>query len=282
MRWGANQILPKSGARDQGAGIRKRKLPNMPRRPRVRIGCAGWSIASQHAALFGPGDSALERYATRFDATEINSSFYRPHQRQTYARWAQSVPSGFRFSVKLPKSISHESRLQRCGTLLDQFMDGIDGLGRKLGGILVQLPPSLMFDARVAAMFFAMMRRRTRTAIACEPRHVTWFSKSADSIMERYAINRVAADPATPCAEAATPGSHGTWRYWRWHGSPRIYYSDYDDASLQKLAERVVAQTPKTGACWVIFDNTAHGFATTNAAQLQALLGQAAPPRRNV
>lgn len=249
--------------------------------PRFRVGCAGWSIASKHAELFGPGDSALARYATRFNATEINSSFYRPHQRQTYARWAKSVPTGFRFAVKLPKSISHESRLQHCGALLDGFMAEIDGLGRKLGGILVQLPPSLVFDARAAATFFAMLRRRTETAIACEPRHVSWFSAAADSIMERYAINRVAADPATPCAEAAIPGSNGTWRYWRWHGSPRIYYSDYDDASLQQLAKRVIDQRPKNGATWVIFDNTAHGFATTNAARLQELLGQPAPPRRN-
>ena len=70
----------------------------------VGIGCAGWSIPGRHAALFGAGDSALARYATRFDVVEVNSSFYRPHQHATWRRWAAAVPRGFRFSVKLPQA----------------------------------------------------------------------------------------------------------------------------------------------------------------------------------
>ncbi|WP_155518861.1 DUF72 domain-containing protein, partial [Xanthomonas euvesicatoria] len=82
----------------------------MPARPsgaiaRVRCGCAGWSIPAADRAQFGEGASVLQRYATRFDAVEINSSFYRPHRASTYARWADSVPEDFRFSVKLPRSI---------------------------------------------------------------------------------------------------------------------------------------------------------------------------------
>jgi uncharacterized protein YecE (DUF72 family) len=245
---------------------------------RARIGCAGWSIAAQHANLFGQGASMLERYATRFDATEINSSFYRPHQAKTYARWAQSVPPGFRFSVKLPKSISHELRLQRCAEPLDRFVGEIDGLGRKLAGILVQLPPSMAFDARVVSTFFAMLRRRTEAAIACEPRHASWFGADAASIFERHAINRVAADPAL-CAEAARPGNHGAWRYWRWHGSPRIYYSDYSAAALAELATQVDREARPRARPWVIFDNTAHGYAAVNAASLQDLLTPPAPAK---
>ena len=65
----------------------------------IRIGCAGWSVLSRHRALFGTEGSHLARYATRFDAVEINSSFYRPHRRATYERWAASVPDAFRFSL---------------------------------------------------------------------------------------------------------------------------------------------------------------------------------------
>ncbi|MET0656132.1 MAG: DUF72 domain-containing protein [Pseudoxanthomonas sp.] len=239
--------------------------------PRIRVGCAGWSIAREHAHLFGEGASALERYATRFHVTEINSSFYRPHQPKTYARWADSVPAGFRFSVKLPKSISHEQRLQRCAAPLDRFLDEIDGLGKKLGGLLVQLPPSLAFDARIASTFFGMLRRRTDIAIACEPRHASWFGAPAAALFERHSLSRVAADPA-PCPEAAEPGAHGTWRYWRWHGSPRIYYSDYSEAALQDLARQASLAARPRIAPWIIFDNTAHGHATKNAARLQELL----------
>lgn len=242
----------------------------------VRIGCAGWSIAAQHLHLFGQGASALERYATRFNATEINSSFYRPHQNKTYARWAQSVPSDFRFSVKLPRTISHELRLQQCAGLLDKFIGEIDGLGSKLAGILVQLPPSMGFDARIVSAFFAMLRRRTQSAIACEPRHASWFGTNPDPIFERHAVNRVAADPAL-CAEAASPGAYGRWRYWRWHGSPRIYYSDYSETALQELALQARRHARPRAKPWIIFDNTAHGHAAANAARLQALLSAPAP-----
>lgn len=243
---------------------------------RIRIGCAGWSIAAKHAHLFGQGASMLERYATRFDATEINSSFYRPHQHKTYVRWAESVPSDFRFSVKLPRSITHELRLQRCADPLDRFIDEINGLGRKLAGVLVQLPPSMAFDARVVSTFFAMLRRRTDAAIACEPRHAGWFGANAASIFERYAVNRVAADPAL-CNEAAKPGDHGGWRYWRWHGSPRIYYSDYPETALKELAAQAIRDAGPRVTRWIIFDNTAHGHATANAARLQELLTVSAP-----
>ena len=138
--------------------------------PRFRIGCAGWSIPSRHAGLFGDGDSHLARYATRFDVAEINSTFYRPHQPRTFERWAASVPGRFRFSVKLPRSITHDARLQGVGDALSAFFDDVAGLGPKLGGVLVQLPPSLAFDARVAERFFAMLRRRCPRSIAATER----------------------------------------------------------------------------------------------------------------
>ncbi len=244
-----------------------------------RIGCAGWSIPAAHARLFGEGDSVLARYATRFDAVEVNSSFYRPHRQATYARWAASVPPGFRFSVKLPKAITHEARLQGSGALLDRFADEVAGLGRKLGGVLVQLPPGLVFDARVAATFFAMLRRRFEAPLACEPRHASWFGAAADNLWTRHRIARVAADPA-PVPGAGAAAGFGAWRYWRWHGAPRMYYSAYDDAALAELAGTVRACTPPRTTPWIIFDNTAHGHAIANAARLQTLLMATKDARR--
>lgn len=242
---------------------------------RPRIGCAGWSIPAAHARLFGDGDSVLARYATRFDAVEINSSFHRPHRRATYARWAASVPPSFRFSVKLPKAITHEQRLQGSGALLDRFADEVGGLGRKLGGVLVQLPPGLVFDARVASTFFAMLRRRFAVPLACEPRHASWFGADAARLWARHGIARVAADPA-PAPGAGDVAGDGAWRYWRWHGAPRMYYSAYDDDALRALAARVraaaAAGKPRARP-WIIFDNTAHGHAVADAARLQAMLG---------
>jgi uncharacterized protein YecE (DUF72 family) len=239
-----------------------------------KIGCAGWSIPSRYAAHFGPGDSALARYATRFEVAEINSSFYRPHQRTTYARWAATVPSEFRFSVKLPRTISHDSGLVGVGPLLDRFLDEVGGLGRTLGALLLQLPPSLALDTRRAGSFFRALRRRTPVPVVCEPRHASWFSAQAQALLQRHAISRAAVDPARVAA-AALPGGAQGWRYWRWHGSPRMYYSDYPDAALANLAAHLVQHPGQAQAPWVIFDNTAHGFAIANALRLKEIVTHA-------
>lgn len=235
-----------------------------------KIGCAGWSIPSRYATHFGPGDSLLARYATRFEVVEINSSFYRPHQRATYARWAASVPSSFRFSVKLPRTLSHDSGLVGVGPLLDRFLEEVTGLGDTLGALLLQLPPSLVLDMRRAGSFFRALRRRTPVPVACEPRHASWFSTQADALLQRHAISRAAVDPARVAA-AALPGGAQAWHYWRWHGSPRMYYSDYPDAALVSLAAQMAQQPGQAQAPWVIFDNTAHGFAIANALRLKVI-----------
>lgn len=250
----------------------------------VRIGCAGWSIPARDAALFGAGESHLARYATRFDITEINSTFYRPHRPQTFERWAASVPTRFRFSVKLPRQITHEARLQGTGDALTRFFDAVAVLGEKLGGVLIQLPPSLAFDARTANRFFAMLRRRSDAPVACEPRHPGWFEPEVDALWCRYAIARAAADPPR-VPRAALAGGAGTaarWSYWRWHGSPRMYYSSYADASLRALTQALIARATACAPAWCLFDNTAHGHAMADAARLQDLLAAASdqdPPR---
>jgi uncharacterized protein YecE (DUF72 family) len=237
------------------------------------IGTAGWSIPREHAHLFDEGESTLARYATRFNLVEVNSSFYRPHKRKTWERWAASVPRGFRFTAKLPKEITHDRALRGCAALVDDFLGQVTGLGNKLACVLVQLPPSHVLQARTATAFFAQFRRRYSGGIACEPRHVSWFTERADALFEHFDIARVAADPALSPA-AATPGASGSARYWRWHGTPRMYYSDYPEAALSSLARQVQARAPAGTARLVVFDNTAHGHAIANAARLQSILAR--------
>ncbi|ALN57819.1 hypothetical protein GLE_2470 [Lysobacter enzymogenes] len=239
---------------------------------RIRIGCAGWSLPAAQRARFGAGDSVLSAYATGLDAVEINSSFYRPHRRATYERWAASVPARFRFSVKLPRAITHEAGLRGAGPMLDEFLAQAGGLGDKLGVLLVQLPPSLRFDAAAAARFFAMLARRSEVPAVCEPRHRSWFHPRADALLQRYDVQRAGVDPAAPLAAAAEPSPHGRVRYWRWHGSPRTYYSEYGEDRLRVMAEAVRARAGESGAqTWCVFDNTAAGHAVADALRLREL-----------
>lgn len=235
------------------------------------IGTAGWAIAANDAErLPGPG-SHLQRYGRGLNAVEINSSFYRPHRNETYRRWAETVPQDFRFSVKLPKTITHECRLAGCSELLDEFFAQASGLGEKLGVILVQLPPSLRFEAQIAEAFLADLRTRSDAAIALEPRHASWFEPQAEAILEQHHVARVAADPARFSGADEPAGWHGL-AYFRLHGSPRIYYSDYAPESLRAV-ERQIAQAARSAKeVWCIFDNTAQGHALGNALDLAAAI----------
>lgn len=116
-------------------------------RKTVYVGTAGWAAPAKNRDQFSAGDSTLARYASRFNAAEINSGFYRPHRIATYQRRAQCVPPGFRFAVKLPKAITHVAKLVGVHDALAEFVAQVSGLGEKLGPLLVQLPPKLELDA---------------------------------------------------------------------------------------------------------------------------------------
>jgi uncharacterized protein YecE (DUF72 family) len=237
----------------------------------IRTGTAGWSIPRASADAFPPAGSHLERYAGRFVAVEINSSFHRPHRKTTYQRWADSTPNDFAFSVKVPKSITHEKLLRDCHHELATFLDEVTGLGTKLRVLLVQLPPRLAWDERVAQDFFANLRDSRRARVVCEPRHASWFASEPTQQLANLGIGRVAADPS-PFPAAAAPGGDPATTYFRWHGSPTIYRSSYDPPALAALAERLLASAKRSDDVWCIFDNTALGAATANALELQRLL----------
>ena len=229
----------------------------------IRVGCAGWAIPAAHAARFPAEGTHLARYAARLPAVEINSSFYRPHRPATYAKWAAAVPADFRFAVKVPRAATHERRLKDTGEVLDRFLCEATQLGDRLGPLLVQLPPSLAFDSPVAEAFFADLRGRFSGGVVVEPRHRSWFTPAATRLIVAHRVARVAADPAVVPA-AAEPGGWDALVYLRLHGTPKVYYSNYDAAYLETLVATMTAAA-RRAETWCVFDNTADGWATVNA-----------------
>jgi uncharacterized protein YecE (DUF72 family) len=193
----------------------------------IHIGTAGWSIPRTVAHRFSGEGAHLARYARIFPCAEINSSFYRAHSRETYARWASQTPDAFRFAVKLPQEITHENALRRSRKPLLRFFEQIQGLGEKIGPLLLQLPPSSGFELRVARQFFALLRDQHASPVVCEPRHSSWFDPRADALMHDFRINRVAADPSPHAASKHPGGWLADVLYYRLHGSPQKYWSSY-------------------------------------------------------
>lgn len=238
---------------------------------RTYIACAGWSLSRQDRPYFPSAGSHLERYAQVLNAVEINSSFYRPHKRDTYVRWADSTPDAFRFAVKLPRSISHDAALSLSDGLLREFRMQVEGLGRKLGWLLVQLPPKLEFHAASAKAFFKLARASFDCAIACEARHPGWFEPAATHLLASMQVIRVMADPAHGAPPVHQPTTDDF--YIRLHGSPRIYYSSYDDAYLAQMAAAMKAHATAGHGSLCVFDNTAGQQSMPNALTLLRALG---------
>jgi len=250
----------------------------MKKKQEVRIGTAAWTLPKQHTHHFPAEGSHLERYASVFHCVEINSSFHRPHMLKTWQRWATTTPDNFRFAVKLPKTITHTAKLLNTGALLQPFIDQVRGLGAKLGPLLIQLPPKLAFDEGIAHEFLTTFRELypitedpTQPSHAVlEPRHASWFTPTVDRLLRDFEISRVAADPPKGSALAAKPGGWQGLHYFRLHGSPRTYYSEYTEQFLIDFAANL--KNKPTPPAWIIFDNTALGHGTPNALHLAKLL----------
>ena len=237
---------------------------------RSHVGCAGWSIPRDEARHFPDGPSHLERYARVFNACEINSSFYRPHKNATWQRWGESVPPNFRFAVKAPRTITHESKLKCGAELLSPFIKQISFLEDRLGPVLFQLPPGSEYESGSTRRFLSLLRGIYPGHVVWEPRHRSWFDQEADQLLTEFRIARVAADPA--CVSfGAEPAGWPSLVYFRLHGSPRRYYSSYSDEFLNTLASQMAKRTA-TGQVWCVFDNTAAGYAVPNAIALREKL----------
>ena len=162
--------------------------------------------------------------------------------------------------------ITHDLRLRDAREPLSAFLSQTEGLAEKRGPLLVQLPPSFAFEASLVAAFLDLLRTMFDGFVVCEPRHATWFSRQASSLLERYHVSRVAADP--PCVtSAAEPGGWRGIAYFRLHGWPRMYWSRYEPGSIAALADRL-SGLQSAGEVWCIFDNTGSGSAIDNAREL--------------
>jgi len=220
------------------------------------IATAAWSIPKKMVDRFAEQGSGLMRYASVFDGVEINSTFYRRHKISTFARWADSIPDGFRFSVKLPKEITHTRAMKDIAKPFDTFLEDIAPLGEKRGPLLCQLPPSLTFNADTFKTAFKTIRDAGDGPVVIEVRHKSWASAEALDLLKSYAIDRVLADPAPvwPPEDFDHPP-----KYVRLHGKPKIYYSSYTNVEIRSFSDLLASDS------WCVFDNTASGAAIENA-----------------
>lgn len=241
--------------------------------PHLHIGTSGWSYPWQ--GIFYPLElrsaQYLGYYGTRFDCTEINSSFYHFTMAKTIEKWLAETPPSFHFAPKLNREITHERRLVDAEEPLDKFMSRFLLMGDRLGPVLIQIAASLRFEAPVAEAFFQMLRRKyPDPAFVFEARHVSWFTPEALDLLREHRIGFVIATSGGrfPGRETATADTV----YFRLHGDEKLYDSSYSDENLERYAFMIKDWLADGKNIRVFFNNTMRGQAIGDSERLRDMI----------
>ena len=218
------------------------------RKPIVRVGTAGWTIPSRYQSLLAGDGSHLERYANRLNAVEMNSrSIDIIASRLTFVgREVFLRISAGGQSASNTDTTANSRRYQRYWISLLRRSADWEGSS----GAACAASAKAGFEAPVARRFFSELRKRIDVPIPCEPRHPSWGSQRAASVLTECAVARLAADPS-PLPGADEPGGSKQLAYFGWHGQRRKYYSDYDREQLEALWRQLAVASKTAGQVWI-------------------------------
>ena len=241
--------------------------------PDLYIGTSGWSYRWQEVLY--PVDlkssDRLSYYASQFNATEINSSFYHFTMVKTIEKWLSTTPPYFKFAPKLHQEVTHKRKFQDIDEPLEKFMSRYSLMGERLGPVLVQIAGSFRYDRLIAEEFYRTLREKySRQTFALEARHASWFSEESLELMRDYDITAVMASAGKrfPGTEQSTTNTI----YLRLHGDEKMYTSSYSDEKLERYAYMIKDWLEDEKQVWVFFNNTVLGSAVTDAQQLKQFI----------
>ncbi|GAB3200000.1 uncharacterized protein YecE (DUF72 family) [Pontibacter aydingkolensis] len=241
--------------------------------PNLYMGTSGWSYRWQEV-LYPPELKSADRlsyYATHFNATEINSSFYHFTMAKTIEKWMATTPPYFKFAPKLHQDITHKRKFEEVEEPLEKFMSRWRLMGERLGPVLVQIAGSFRYDRLTAEEFYRTIREKhPNLAFALEARHVSWFTDESLNLMREYDITAVMASAGKrfPGTEVSTTNTI----YLRLHGDEKMYTSSYSDEKLERYAFMVKDWLEDGKEVWVFFNNTVLGNAVTDARRLRQMI----------
>ena len=289
----------------------------------IYIGISGWRYEPWRGVFYPPGlvqARELDFAARQLPTIEINGSFYSLQRPSSYAAWYAATPPGFVFAVKGNRFLTHMLKLRGIDKpLANVLASGMFALREKLGPILWQFPPQLRFEADKIEAFLAQLPRDTGQALALarghdermegralleidavrplrhavEVRHESFRDDAFIRLLRKYGVALVVADTAGkwPDYEDVT----ADFVYIRLHGEHELYASGYEDASLERWAQRIrlwsegkqpadarlmsdsAPPTRKRRDVYCYFDNDIKVRAPFDAQRLMELLGLAWP-----
>jgi len=238
------------------------------------IGTSGWSY-KHWLKIFYPENikpaEYLEYYITKFSCVELNSSFYHLPKKITVNGWKVRTPDTFRFCPKLSRFITHLKRLANIEEALARYIDIFEEMKKRLGPILIQLPPGLSFDKSRVCDFLCLIKEQySQYRFALEVRHLSWITDDFFNLLAQHKIAFVIADSGEkfPYHEKVTTD----FIYLRFHGNVSLYASDYKIYELEQYAEKIINWLDEKKSVWAFFNNDHNGFAVKNALQLREII----------
>ncbi len=238
--------------------------------PSVHIGTSGWNYESFLGRLYPPGTPKrrfLETYARLLDTVELNASFYRSFPDSTWNGWHDRTPTGFLWSVKVSRYITHIKRLKVERESIKKFWHSARLLSEKLAVCLFQLPPSLKYERDLLIRFLDLLPHEINAAF--EARHVSWHCDEVWKIFKERNITWVVSDTAGryPMSLKTTSDT----AYIRLHGPRSLYHGSYGEESLMGCKETIVNWGRNT---FIYFDNTDDGSAALDALTMKRLFSE--------
>ncbi|MEP6928181.1 MAG: DUF72 domain-containing protein [Ginsengibacter sp.] len=237
--------------------------------PKVYIGCSGFHYKEWKNVFYPEGlaqSKWFQFYCEHFNTLELNVTFYKFPTEKSLEKWYNNSPDDFKFSVKAPKAITHFKKFNECESMLGDFYGSISqGLKEKLGCVLVQLPPQLIYSDELLEKIIINLNPTFKNVI--EFRHESWWNKIVFQKLKKHNIIFSGISyPKLPDDVVKT----NTDLYYRLHGVPVLYKSGYSEIFLKELVKEI--KKVKATESWIYFNNTWGTAAIENAKFLQRIL----------
>lgn len=236
---------------------------------KVFIGCSGFSERSWKGYFYPedlPSKEYLNFYAEKLNAVEINSTFYRRPTQKTLENWRRSTGNDFKFFIKIPKTVTHIKKLNATAQETAEFCHHIaQGLKEKLGGFLFQLPPSFQYTEENMQKVLESVDPNYLNVV--EFRHTSWWNNEVYHQMKNEGVvfSGVSIPKEIPDEVII---NHDKFLYYRLHGVPQMFKSEYSDSELEKLSEKI---NSFKGTSFIFFNNTFGISGIKNALTLKKL-----------
>jgi len=240
-------------------------------RPRFWVGTSGW-IYSHWKGTFYPADLAKSRwfdfYTSLFNTVEINATFYRRFKDQTYIKWRERAPQGFRYVFKVPRVITHLKYLSDVGEEIRAFWHSVSLVEDRLGLVLLQTAPGMPYEP--ARLKEALEQFGDPTRVAVEFRRKEWLNPEVVDLLRSIgAVFCTADSPRTKLNDWITSSA----AYIRLHGRRQWYADNYRPDELREIADlarHMAAQGARD--VYIFFNNDFEAYAPKNALALRELL----------